>query len=58
MKKEEKRSVGALTESYEDNVALLNQLLRTRYSFDMLTKKLELDSGELTLLQKTLYFRS
>lgn len=49
MKKEEKRSVGALTESYEDNVALLNQLLRTRYSFDMLTKKLELDSGELTL---------
>lgn len=49
MKKEEKRSVGALTESYEDNVALLNQLLRTRYSFDMLTKKLELDNGELTL---------
>lgn len=49
MKEKEKRSVGVLSENYEDNVALVNRLLRTGQSFDMLTKTLVLKGGELTL---------
>ena len=49
MKKKEERAVGALGENYEENVATLKRLLRTEQSFDMLSKRLVLEGGELTL---------
>lgn len=49
MKKKEERKIGSLGEDYRENVALMSRLLRVGESFDMLTKKLVLQSGELTL---------
>ena len=49
MKRKEERAVGALGENYEENVATLKRLLRTEQSFDMLSKRLVLEGGELTL---------
>ena len=52
MKKKETKNagqVGSLSEDYLSNVELLTRLLRTKESFDMLTKRLTLPCGELTL---------
>lgn len=39
----------SLSEDYKDNVGLVSRLLRAEQSFDMLTKTLVLEGGELTL---------
>lgn len=52
MKKKEKDflvSDGGLCENYRSNVELLSRILRVGQSFDMLTKRLVLAEGELTL---------
>ena len=52
MKKKDKNTVldtCELCEDYSSNVELLSRLLRTDESFDMLTKRLTLPDGELTL---------
>ena len=41
--------VGALSEDYAANVQVVERALRVGQSFDMLTKRLVLEDGELTL---------
>ncbi|MBE6593582.1 MAG: spore germination protein [Ruminococcaceae bacterium] len=49
MKKKDTVTSAVLSEDYRSNLALVTRLLRTSDSFDMLTKTLVLESGELTL---------
>ena len=49
MKKKDTVTSAVLGEDYRSNLALITRLLRTSDSFDMLTKTLVLESGELTL---------
>ena len=49
MKKKEEKKTAALGESYADNVSQIKRILRSEQSFDMLSKRLLLQGGELTL---------
>ena len=49
MKKKEEKKTVALGESYADNVSQIKRILRSEQSFDMLSKRLVLQGGELTL---------